>query len=110
MKWKKPAAVGAAPSEVERRMKLHRASILTKVVVLALLIATATALLNLRGQIQTAQADLEQMRAQVDAQIQVNADLADAVDNSDDPDRQADIARSKLGLVEQGEKVFYFTN
>jgi cell division protein DivIC len=110
MKWKKPAAVGAVPAEVERPMKLHRASILTKVVVLVLLIATATALLNLRSQIQTAQADLEQARAQVDAQIQVNADLADAVANSDDPERQADIARSKLGLVEQGEQVFYFTN
>ena len=91
-------------------MKLHKASILTKIVVLALLIATATGLLNLRSQIQTAQKDLQQARAQVNAQIQVNADLADAVDNSGDPERQADIARSKLGLVEQGEQVFYFTN
>ena len=49
-------------------------------------------------------------QAQVAAQTQINADLADAVENSDDPDRQADIARGKLGLVEPGERVFYFTN
>ena len=36
--------------------------------------------------------------------------LADAVKNSDDPERQADIARSKLGLVAPGERIFYFTN
>ena len=91
-------------------MKTKKASILTKLVVLALLIGVASALLNLRGQIQQAQADLTQAQAEVAAQKQVNADLADAVENSGDPQRQADIARSKLGLVEPGEYVFYFTN
>ena len=57
-----------------------------------------------------AQADLEEAHAPVAAQHQINPDLADAVENSDDPDRQADIARGKLGLVEPGERVFYFTN
>ena len=91
-------------------MKTKKAGILTKLVVLALLIAAATALLNLRSQILTAQADLEEARAQVASQTQINADLADAVENSDDPERQADIARSKLGLVAPGERIFYFTN
>ncbi|WP_186565737.1 septum formation initiator family protein [Lawsonibacter celer] len=91
-------------------MKTKKAGILTKLVVLALLIAAATALLNLRSQILTAQKDLAEAQAQVAAQTQVNADLADAVENSDDPERQADIARSKLGLVAPGERVFYFTN
>lgn len=91
-------------------MRIQRASILTKLVVLALLIGTATALLGMRGQIQTAQADLAELQAQVAAQKQTNADLADAVENSGDPERQADIARSKLGLVEPGEYIFYFTD
>ena len=91
-------------------MHIQRASLLTKLVILALLIAAATGLLNLRKQILTAQADLAQAQAQVAAQKQTNADLADAVENSGDPDRQADIARSKLGLVEPGEYVFYFTD
>ena len=91
-------------------MKTKKASLLTKLVVLALLIGAATGLLNLRQQILTAQSDLAEAEAQVAAQKQVNADLADAVENSGDPQRQADIARSKLGLVEPGEYVFYFTN
>lgn len=93
-----------------RPVKTKKAGILTKLVVLALLVATATALLNLRGQILTAQRDLEQAQSQVAVQMQTNADLADAVANSGDPDRQADIARGKLGLAESSERVFYFTN
>ena len=91
-------------------MKTQKASILTKLVVLALLIGVATALLNLRGQIQQAQADLAEAQRQVTVQRQTNADLADAVENSGDSSRQADIARDKLGLVEPGEVIFYFTD
>ena len=91
-------------------MKTKKASLLTKLVVLALLIGAATGLLNLRLQILTAQSDLAEAEAQVAAQKQVNADLSDAVENSDDPDRQADIARGKLGLVEPGEYIFRFTD
>ena len=94
----------------EPSMKVKKASLLTKIVVLALLIAAATGLLNLRGKIAAAEADLQQAQEEVAAQKQVNADLADAVENSDDPDRQTDIARDKLGLVEPGEYVFYFTD
>ena len=53
---------------------------------------------------------MAEAEAQVAAQKQVNADLSDAVENSDDPDRQADIARGKLGLVEPGEYIFRFTD
>ena len=88
-------------------MKTKKASLLTKLVVLALLIGAATGLLNLRQQILTAQSDLAEAEAQVAAQKQV---LSDAVENSDDPDRQADIARGKLGLVEPGEYIFRFTD
>lgn len=80
-------------------MKTKKASLLTKLVVLALLIGAATGLLNLRQQILTAQSDLAEAEAQVAAQKQVNADLSDAVENSDDPKRQQDIARDSLGLV-----------
>ena len=91
-------------------MKLKKASLLTKLVVLALLIGTATGLLNLRQQILAAEADLAEAQAQVAEQKQVNAELADAVENSGDPERQADLARSKLGLVEPGEYIFRFTD
>ena len=99
----------AARREEVPPVKTKKASLLTKLVVLALLIGAATGLLNLR-QILTAQSDLAEAEAQVAAQKQVNADLSDAVENSDDPDRQADIARGKLGLVEPGEYIFRFTD
>ncbi|WP_291258193.1 septum formation initiator family protein [Flavonifractor sp.] len=91
-------------------MKLKKASLLTKLVVLALLIGAATGLLNLRQQILTAEADLAEAQSRVAEQKQVNAELADAVENSGDPERQADLARSKLGLVEPGEYIFRFTD
>ena len=91
-------------------MKLKKASLLTKLVILALLIGTATGLLTMRSQLQAAQADLAAAQQQVEEQKQVNADLADAVENSGDPDRQADLDREKLGLVEPGEYVFQFTD
>lgn len=91
-------------------MKIKKASLLTKIVILALLIGAATTLLNLQNKLAAAQEDLAQAQSEVTAQRQVNADLADAVENSDDPERQADIARDKLGLVTPGEYVFYFTD
>ena len=91
-------------------VKTKKAGLLTKIVVLALLIYLATSLLNLQGQIASAQAERDDLSRQVAAQTQANADLADDVENSGDPERQADIARNKLGLVEPGEQVIYFTD
>ena len=91
-------------------MKTKRAGFLTKLVVLSLLVVTATALLDMRSQILSAEAEKAQWTAARDAQLQVNADLQDAVDHSGDPDRQADIARSKLGLTAPGDQVILFTD
>lgn len=91
-------------------MKVKKAGFLTKLVVLVLLIAASVTLLSLHGQIAGAQAERDGLKAQVAEQTQKNADLQDAVDNSGDPDRQAEIARDKLGLTEPGEQVIVFTN
>ena len=91
-------------------MQFKRSSFLTKLVVVTLIIAATVTLLRMQGQIQQAQAELEEAKIQVARQIQRNADLQDAVDHSDDPQRQADIAREELGLVAPGEKVIVFTD
>lgn len=91
-------------------MKTKKAGLLTKLVVLALLVATAIGLLNVRSQIAEAEAQKASMELQVAEQAQTNADLEDAVAHSGDPDRQEAIARSKLGLVSPGEKVFIYTD
>ena len=74
-------------------------------VVLALLIYTATTLLGMRGKLQAAQSEVDQLNQQVAEQKQENAELSDAVENSGDPDVIRSVARSK-GYVEPGEKIF----
>ena len=91
-------------------MQTKKAGFLTKIVVLALLIYMATALLNLQAQIRAAQSEQEALSRQVAAQTQENAALADAVADSDDPQRVEEIARDKLNLVSPGDKVFIITN
>lgn len=96
--------------EGKRRMRTKRASLLTKIVVLALLVAAVTAVLDLQSQIAAAEAQKAELQAQVAAQEQTNADLQDAVDHSDDPERKEDLARSKLGLAAPDEQIIIFTD
>ena len=91
----------------ENVMRVTRASLLTKIVILALLIIVAISLLELSGRMDQAQAKKEDLARQVAAQTQINADLEDAIEHSDDPERIADVARDKLGLVAPGEIIFY---
>ena len=91
-------------------VKTKKAGLLTKIVVLALLIYLATSLLNLQGQIASAQAERDDLSRQVAAQTQANADLADDVENSGDPERIQDIARDRLGLAAPDERIFIASN
>ena len=91
-------------------MQIKKAGFLTKLVVLALLVASAVSLLGLQGRIGEAQKEQEEMERKVAQQSQVNADLRDAIDHSSDPERQAAIARSELNLAAPGEKVIIFTD
>ena len=91
-------------------MQIKKAGFLTKIVVLALLIAASVTLLRMQGQIAQAQRERQELQQQVSRQTQVNADLRDAIDHSNDPQRQADIARDELGLAAPGEKVIIFTD
>ncbi len=91
-------------------MQLKKASFLTKLVVMIMLIAASVTLLRLQGQITAAQAERDALQLRLAKQIQRNADLQDAVEHSEDPDRQADVARSELGLVAPGEKIIVFTD
>ena len=86
-------------------MRFKRAGFLTKIVVLALLLFTATTMLGMRGKIQAAQSEVDQLSQQVADQTQKNAELSDAIEHSDDPDVIQSVARSK-GYVAPGEKIF----
>ena len=87
-------------------MKVKRAGMATKLLVLVLLAALAVGLLSTQAQLSAAQSTRDDLVRQVEEQREANAALQDSIDHSDDPEYLADIARSRLGLVEPGEIEF----
>ena len=87
-------------------MKVKRAGMATKLLVLVLLAALAVALLSTQAKLSAALSEKDELTRQKAEQQEANAELADAIAHSDDPDYLEDIARSELGLVEPDEIVF----
>ncbi len=87
-------------------MKVKRAGIATKLLVLVLLAALAAALLSTQASLNAAQSDRDELARQVEEQREANAELADEIAHSGDPEYLADIARSKLDLLEPDEIEF----
>ena len=87
-------------------MKVKHAGMATKLLVLVLLAALAVALLSTQAELNAAQNERGDLTRQVEAQREANAELADDIAHSDDPDYLADIARSRLGLLAPDEIVF----
>ena len=87
-------------------MKVKRAGVPTKLVVLVLLAVLAAGLLSTQAKLNEAQTARDELARQVEEQREANAALQDSIDHSDDPEYLADIARSRLGLVEPGEIEF----
>lgn len=91
-------------------MKMKRAGAGTKVLILVLLVAAVTTLLSMRTQLADAQSERDALRAQVQAQVERNSALTDAIAHSDDPEYIANIARNRLGLLESDELRFVDTS
>ena len=87
-------------------LKVKRAGMATKLLVLVLLAVVAAALLSTQARLNAAKSDREALSRQVQEQREANAALEDGIARSGDPDYLADIARSRLGLVEPGEIEF----
>lgn len=87
-------------------MKVKRAGIATKLLVLVLLAVLAAALLSTQASLNAAKSDRDALARQVEEQREANAALADDIAHSGDPDHLADIARSRLGLLEPDEIEF----
>ena len=88
-------------------MRIPRSKIITRIIVFALIIYAGISLITLRGRIETVRDERDDARRAVAKLEESNAQLEYEIDNHDDPDVIADIARSELGLVYQGEIVFY---
>ena len=88
-------------------MKLKRASIFTKIVLLAVIVYAVVTLVDTRARVAEAEADRAALQAQVETMRQENAELKYDIDHAGDPEVLAEIARGKLGLVKPGEKIYY---
>lgn len=79
--------------------------------VLLLLIAVAGfEVVQVYGQIRSAQVQEQLLREQVSAQQQANASLRQDLDRADDEEFIKELAREQLGLAEPGERIFYDVN
>ena len=90
-------------------MRLKRASIVTKLVVLALLIYATVTLIDLRDRIETSRAEQAEIIQQIQDKQTSNEEMQYAIENSEDDEIIADIAREQLGYIAPDEKVFYDT-
>ncbi len=88
-------------------MKLKRSSLFMKIVILALIVYAGITLVTAKNRIAEARADQAALQAEVDAALRENAELEYDVAHAGDPETIESIARTKLGLVKPGEKIFY---
>ena len=86
-------------------MHFKRAGLITKLVIMILMIYMTVSLLTLRTQIESAQGQRDILAAQVAAQRVDNQQLAEAIENSDDPAMLESVAREK-GYVKPGEILY----
>ena len=88
-------------------MKRKKSSILTKIIIAALLIYASVTLVTLFAKIESAQAGQEQLKAEVADTAAEVAEMEYAIENKSDADVIEDVARDKLGLVMPDEEIYY---
>ena len=90
-------------------MKIKRAGIVTKVILLAIVLYAAVRLAMIHAETRTLEAQITQLEQQAQQLTEENAALEYQIAHSDDDETKEEIARDKLGLVKPGEKIFYDT-
>ena len=88
-------------------MKFKKASIFIKIVILALIVYASVTLTSMKGRIETAEADRAALQTKLEIAMREKAELEYDIEHASDPEIIAEIARTKLGLVMPGEKIFY---
>ena len=88
-------------------MKFKKSSLLVKLVILILLVYSTITLVSLQNQLQDKKAEAAQLTAEAQQLQQDNLDLQERIDNLSTDEGIEEVARNKLGLVRDGEIVFY---
>ena len=92
------------------KVYIGKTGLATKLAITLLLVAVLLALFSMWGRLETAKAERDRAAKQVQAQIEINAGLAEDALNGGEDSSIARIAREKLGLVEPNEQVFVDAN
>lgn len=90
-------------------MKVKKTSVVTKIVIVALIVYAVVSLISVRGKTAEAQQQKTELQQKVTQMAEANAELQYGIDHSTDDQTIEDIAREKLGLVKPGEVIFYDT-
>ena len=91
----------------ESAMKLKKAGLITKIVILAIVAYMALSLVGMRGQVASAKVERDRMEEQVKSLTAANAAVAYEIAHNDETETLESIARDRLGLVLPGETVYY---
>ena len=86
--------------------KTRRVHITAKLFILAFSVYAAFTLVSLQLQIREKEKKMAVLQAAIDQQELENRQIQDILDNADDTEYIAEIAREKLGYVAPGERVF----
>ena len=85
-------------------------SIITKVLILAILVAIGVQLRSLHVQVQDAEAERDALAAQVETQRQENDAMAADIAEGATDEKMKEIAQEELGLISPNQRVFSITN
>lgn len=88
-------------------MKFKKTSLLVKLVILIVIVYSTFTLVSLQNQLQDKKAEATQLAEEAQQLQQENLDLQESIDNLSTEEGIEEVARNKLGLVEDGEIVFY---
>lgn len=87
-------------------MKLKKAGLITKIVVVILVVYAAARLISIHSQIEEAKEVQGKLNQQVESMETANAEMEYSLENSEDEDVIAGIARDKLGMAYPDEEIY----
>lgn len=88
-------------------MKFRRSSLLSKLIILALIAYATVTLISLQSQITDTLSASQKLESEIVSLTEENMQLTDQIAQVNTIEGVTDIARTKLGLVTEGEIVFY---
>ena len=100
-------AASFARREARERLKFKKSSLLVKLVILIVLVYATVTLVSLQNQVTQKKEESAALSEQVAQLQQDNNVLQESIDNLQTSAGIEAIARNKLGLVKDGEIVFY---